>query len=78
MSAGLAVPSRVRPITLGAPLMPATKKSQYRLGEATDRRIAELAAILGGPVRPLTDTDVVRECVRRVYESETKTKEKRR
>jgi hypothetical protein len=43
----------------------------------TLRRIAELAAIMG-PVKPLTKSDVVRECVRRVHESECKTKEKRR
>ena len=55
-----------------------SKKAQYRLGPETDRQIAELAAILGGPLGPATDTAVVRECVRRVHESETKTKEKRR
>jgi len=33
-----------------------------------------------GPVKPLSKTEVVRECVRRVHETETstKTKEKRR
>jgi hypothetical protein len=41
----------------------------------TVRRLVELAAIMG-PVKPLTKSDVVRECVRRVHESETK--EKRR
>ena len=56
----------------------AGKRSQYRLGEDTLSQIAELAALLGGPIRPATDTDVVRECVRRVHESEIKTKEKRR
>ncbi len=55
-----------------------SKKSQYRLGSETDRRVAELAVILGGPVRPLTETDVVRECVRRVHFEEAKKKEKRR
>ncbi len=54
------------------------KKSQYRLGDETTRQITELAAILGGPVRPLTETDVVRECVRRVHSEETQKKEKRR
>jgi hypothetical protein len=45
----------------------------------TVRRLKELAAIMG-PVKPLTNSDVVRECVRRVHETETstKTKEKRR
>ncbi len=54
-----------------------TRKRQYRLGEPTERKIAELAVKLGGPVRPLTEADVVRECVRRVHSQEMK-KEKRR
>ncbi len=54
-----------------------TRKRQYRLGEPTERRIAELAVKLGGSVRPLTEVDVVRECVRRVHSQEMK-KEKRR
>ena len=47
-----------------------------RLDRDTGRRLTELAAIMG-PVKPLTISDVVRECVRRVHEAETK-KEKRR
>jgi len=58
--------------------MPATRKRQYRLGDLTMRQVAELAVKLGGPVRPLTETDVVRECVRRVHSQETEKKEKRR
>jgi hypothetical protein len=39
-------------------------------------RIKQLASIFG-PVRPLTTSDVVRECVRRVHEAETsRTKQK--
>ena len=57
--------------------MPATRKRQYRLGDLTMRQIAELAAKLGGPVRPLTETDVVRECVRRIHGMEIQ-KDKRR
>ena len=48
-----------------------------RSDEDTLRRIAELARIMG-PVAPLTRSDVLRECVRRVHEIETKKKEKRR
>jgi len=45
----------------------------------TRRRLTELAARWGGPVRPLTISDVVRELARRATEtSTTKTKEKRR
>jgi len=58
--------------------MPATRKRQYRLGDLNMRQVAELAVKLGGPVRPLTETDVVRECVRRVHSQETEKKEKRR
>ncbi len=53
-----------------------TRKRQYRLGDSIERQIAELAVKLGGPVRPLTEVDVVKECVRRVHSQEVK-KEKR-
>ena len=43
----------------------------------TLKRLDDLASIMG-PVVPLTRSDVIRECVRRVHETETKTKEKRR
>ncbi len=45
----------------------------------TLKRLEDLGSILG-PVVPLTRSDVIRECVRRVHETETKakTKEKRR
>ena len=57
--------------------MPATRKRQYRLGDQTMRQVAELAAKLGGPVRPLSESDVVRECVRRIHGMEIQ-KDKRR
>jgi hypothetical protein len=56
----------------------ANTPTMMRLDPDTRRRLTELAAIMG-PIKPLTLTDVVRECVRRVHLSETsKTKEKRR
>ena len=49
------------------------------LDPVTRRRLTELAERMGGLVKPLPISDVVRECVRRVHESEvSKTKEKRR
>ena len=62
-------------MTKGVPLMP--PQITMRSDEDTLRRIAELAKIMG-PVAPLTRSDVLRECVRRVHEIETKKKEKRR
>ncbi len=71
---------------------PMTTQTNMRLDPDTVRRLKELAAIMG-PVKPLTTSDVVRECVRRVHEQEalglplktspvpkpkTKTKERRR
>lgn len=43
----------------------------------THARIRELAA-LWSPVRPLPLAAVIRECVRRIHETETQKKEKRR
>ena len=55
-----------------------TPPTMMRLDPDTRRRLHELAVIMG-PIKPLTTSDVVRECVRRVHETETtKTKEKRR
>ncbi len=51
--------------------------TMMRLDPDTRRRMKELAVVMG-PVKPLTISDVVRECVRRVHEIDTKTKEKRR
>jgi len=44
------------------------RPTTMRLDPETRRRLIELAAIMG-PVKPLTATDVVRECVRRVHAS---------
>jgi len=52
-------------------------QTTMRIDPETRRRLQELAAIMG-PVKPLTATDVVRECVRRVHSQETEKKEKRR
>jgi len=54
-----------------------TTQTNMRLDEETKARLAELGRTWS-PVKPLNASDVVRECVRRVHESETKTKEKRR
>ena len=54
-----------------------TAQKNMRLETETLERIDFLAA-KWSPVKPLTATDVVRECVRRVHEAEIKTKEKRR
>ncbi len=51
--------------------------TMMRLDPDTRRRMKELAVVMG-PVKPLTISDVVRECVRRVHESDIKTKEKQR
>ncbi len=58
--------------------MKKTEKKSLRLTVETVQQAGELARLFGGPVRPLTETDVVRECVRRVHELETHKKEKRR
>ncbi len=50
--------------------------TMMRLDPDTRLRMKELAVVMG-PVKPLTISDVVRECVRRVHESDIKTKEKR-
>jgi hypothetical protein len=53
-------------------------QTNMRLDLDTRTKLTELAT-RWSPVKPLTLTDVVRECVRRVHLSETsKTKEKRR
>jgi predicted transcriptional regulator len=53
-------------------------QTNMRLDDATRDKLAKLAT-RWSPIKPLTLTDVVRECVRRVHETETsKTKEKRR
>lgn len=41
-----------------------------RPDEDTLRRLTELSKIMG-PVAPLTRSDVLRECVRRIHEQET-------
>ncbi len=54
-----------------------TTQKNMRFDAETKARVTELAA-RWSPVKPLTASDVVRECVRRVHEVETKTKERRR
>ena len=54
-----------------------TPQTNMRLDEITRDKLAELA-MKWSPVKPLTMTAVVRECVRRVHESETRKQEKRR
>ena len=48
-----------------------TKVYSVRLPGETARAVCDLAK-QWGPVKPLTLADVVRECVRRVHEAETK------
>ncbi len=52
-----------------------TKQRNMKLGQETEAKIAELA-VKWSPVK-LSATQVVRECVKRVYEQESKKKEKR-
>ena len=53
-----------------------TTQTNMRLDDDTRTKIDWLS-VCWGPVKPLTVADVVRECMRRVHQSETKTKEKR-
>ncbi len=54
-----------------------TARAAYRHTPETARQIAELADRWRG-LTPPSAAAVVAECVRRTYEQETKTKEKRR
>lgn len=56
-----------------------TKSEQrcLRMTAETVKQAEELAAIWS-PVKPLSLADAMSECVRRVYESQTKNQEKRR
>jgi hypothetical protein len=60
--------------------MPTTLPRQLRLTDQEWEALGRLAAAWGGPVRPLSRTEVVRELVRRAAGQETKksrrTKEK--
>jgi len=53
-------------------------QTNMRLDPETREKIVKLSCIWGNPVNYecMTMTDVVRECVRRVHETETKTKER--
>jgi hypothetical protein len=51
-------------------------QTNMRLEDETLKMIRSLAHSWGG-IKPLTNTDVVRECVKRAHQQETKRKEKR-
>jgi hypothetical protein len=54
----------------GAPPMPTTKARQYRLDDETVSKMLDLAAKWGGTIKPLSDTEVIREAIRRAHKSE--------
>ncbi len=59
--------------------MTKTERVSLRLTVETVRQAEELARLFGGPVRPLSQADVVATCVARIHKTEiSKTKEKRR
>lgn len=51
--------------------MPTTKQLNIKVDQTIRDQIAELAK-LWSPVKPLTATDVVKECVRRVHQANTR------
>ncbi len=56
-----------------------SERVSLRLTVETVRQAEELARLFGGPVRPLSQADVVATCVARIHTIETcKTKETRR
>ncbi|MGO9640662.1 MAG: hypothetical protein ACLP1Y_05070 [Candidatus Acidiferrales bacterium] len=59
-------------------MMPRTISHIRGLDDAKTRDMLGYLADRWSPVHPMPISAVVRECVRRVYETETETKEKRR
>jgi hypothetical protein len=48
-----------------------TKARQYRLDDDTTSKMVDLAAKWGGSIKPLSDTEVIREAIRRAHADET-------